>query len=659
MPYLYFGFEPRNRGASKLAVKTESGQLEPAEPSKIKVFSQAPFIPMWSLFARLLGLAVAILSFPQYSYISTSTVGLKTNAAPTNIPLKTPGIAVVLKKGVSLSVENVTTLEEMGFSSMQFSGRTIWLKDFGSREIFLKVDVMAGVDPLGPCPARYLNTHSFRAFLVLRSFTSRVCELFHYLTESHSDPRVASQGTNSAASNDEWVDVLAPPKPDDTNMEPPGTFAFKKSMAHVLEDGCDKTIASLYTLTGSVLGIANNNSGVVRNPLSKPMAGYLIPGDISSIKAPGRIFKFHPQLALPDPNIIGDIIGRHFLAGLGDSYEDQLENLDLLKTGIAGLRLTRVGEELSHLYKCLEIAIEASTGCVPIFSRRNYEGCVLMGGSSKRNFLINGSSYPLLTEIELKNDMLSVSDHDASLQYISSLFPLDDRTAVRNTSSMFGLRELCSTLVATQDIRDEIIRKASLLDYGIEQWVINPSNLKECMNLIASPSDLASGHPIGRMSLFSKDPVLVALSCFGEKTSPSWDIPNGIQVSLSKPNPPSLPLPKARERGSSSKGEISDAAWVMVIRQTDLFSAVEEFKRMASTLKYRSSSSSLAKRVGHRVFSRDRMAEFWGPMREALRVVNPLAAFETEEGTLKRAATDSSATEKGDNLNTKKRRMDF
>jgi hypothetical protein len=97
----------------------------------------------------------------------------------------------------------------------------------------------------------------------------------------------------------------------------------------------------------------------------------------------------------------------------------------------------------------------------------------------------------------------------------------------------------------------------------------------------------------------------------------------------------------------------------MVIRQTDLFSAVEEFKRMASTLTYRSTSSILAKRVGHRVFSRDRMAEFWGAMRESLRVVNPLAAFEQQGGKLKRGATESAEAEKGVIGASKKRRMEF
>jgi hypothetical protein len=57
---------------------------------------------------------------------------------------------------------------------------------------------------------------------------------------------------------------------------------------------------------------------------------------------------------------------------------------------------------------------------------------------------------------------------------------------------------------------------------------------------------------------------------------------------------------------------------------------------MASSLQYRSTSSVIAKKVGHRVFSRDRMAEFWREMRDALRHVNPNAKFEVESDAIKR-----------------------
>jgi hypothetical protein len=579
-----------------------------------------------------------------------------TQPATKTIPLRLPGIAVVLRKGAALSVDDTTLLENLGFSSMQFSGRTVWLKENGTKEDFLKVDVIRGVDPLGPSPARYLNTHSFKAFLVLRSYTSRIFQLFHKLTEKSGRLDLRKHKKESKLGPG-WKEIENSELVDDEEIVTPSELIFTEASVYKMNAGYEEGIAEMVRFSGSLGGLSGVNSAVIYNQFDEMPCGFLRPGDLESIHSPGRIFKFNHQLALPDPHIPGDVIGRYFLAGLGDSYEDQAENLELIKTGTAGLRLTRLGDELSHMYRCLEIAIMSSTGCVPIFSRDTYEGCVLMGGSSDRDFVIHGNRFPLLSVTDLKNDMLNVSDHESSLQFIASLFPAGVKGDVRHVSSLVMLRMHCLELVATQDIRDEIVRKAALLDFGVDPWPINPNSIKMCMDLIADITILDESYPIGRLSLFSKDPILIALSCFGEKSCPSWDIPNGVQCSLAKPNPPSPP-PNQPGR-AMQRGEVSDATWVMVIRQTDLFSAVDEFRRMASTLKYRSSSSALAKRVGHRVFQRDRMAEFWGSMREALRVTNPLAAFEKDEGGTKRSLTESSSTEQGDSKSVKRRRMGF
>jgi hypothetical protein len=84
----------------------------------------------------------------------------------------------------------------------------------------------------------------------------------------------------------------------------------------------------------------------------------------------------------------------------------------------------------------------------------------------------------------------------------------------------------------------------------------------------------------------------------------------------------------------------------MVIMKVDLETAVKEFHSMASTLVYRSSSTKLAKEVGHRAFGPDRMNEFWIPMREALRAVNPNASYEEEVGgSVKRSRDTAESTQ--------------
>lgn len=652
MPSFYFGFRPSNRGASKLAVKTPVGELEPVEPSRFKVFSNAVFSPTYHLLVGCLGLAVAILSYGVGFYVHSSAEGLMTNSVgDAHLPFVTPGLAIVLRKGAILKQTDISKLEEFGFTVMQFATRTVWLKENPTREQFYSTFDMDGVDHSGMAPARYLNQGSFESFLILRSITTRICDLFHILATSGSPYVVAKQRENSEGSEN-WVNARTSPDADMPMAVE--KFSFKKTHVFETDKIADSWSNDIAAFSGSSTGISSLNSGAVFCNAGIRKAGMLETGNGAGIINHGILMKFIPQLASPDINLIGDILGKRFIKCLGDTTMDQVENLDSIKSGLSALRLTRVGDELTHLYKCLDIAIDCNAGLVPIFENERYEGCLISGGPGA-TLIHNGTITPFQSVTELKNEFLNFSEHASNLAAIAQLMTEEDaRDAVLEAKSMFDLRNVCLQAVLTQQDRDDIIRRAGHLDFGKDSWVINPANLKAAMKLLSNPSSANADTPIGRMTLFSTDPVMLALSCFGEKSAPSWDIPNGTKCSLKKSVPPASPNV---ERKKGSRGEISDAAWVMVVRQTDLISAVEEFREMASTLTYRSSSSMLARKVGHRVFSKERMGEFWGELREALKKVNPNAAYEEVESTKRKLDSDSSSTVQGDSLQQKKRKM--
>lgn len=614
-------------------VSTPRGDLEPTEPSKIRVYTKANYSPVWSLLYGVIGLAVTILTYPKFAYLALVSEGSRPKAATTPLPLRRPGLAVPFAKGVSISETVTQTLEENGFQSMQYMGRLIWLKENATRDDFVSAQALEKVESSSGVPSRFMNPDSFQAYLTLLSLATRISQTFHRLSESGAMPNNTPSVVKRSEIGEGWMSAAAI---DDTDDVPTATSAipkFTKSEVFMLDLSFERTIAKIILAPGSTSGIARNNSGVVVNAFDRPCEGFIKSGVISSITSHGIIFKFNAQLALPDPNLIGDILGRHFLHCLGESTDEQFENLQFLKSGLSSLRLTRLGDELTHMFKCFEIAIGSNAGCVPFFTGSTYEGCVIMGGPGA-TISINGDTLPFLPVTQLKDEFLLVSSHASALATISNHFPGMLQSRIKSSTSMVELRDVCLSLEATQDTRDNIIRVAADLEFESDDWVVNPANLRAAFLLISDLSSLkAVTHPIGRMALFSKDPVLVALSCFGEKSCPTWDIPNGMKCSLSKPLPPS---PPSAPRGQSKRGDISDAAWIMVIRYTDLFSAVDEFKRMAATLCYRTTSSVIAKKVGHRVFSRDRMGEFWREMRTALRYVNPNAKFEVETDAVKR-----------------------
>jgi hypothetical protein len=660
MPHIYFGFLPNNRNASKLAISTPAGDLEPIEPSKVKVFARSFFVPIYAMMTAILGLIVAIASYPQFCYIPSTTIGLLPRPATSTIPFLKPGLAIVLKKGATLLDHQIKLLEDRNFTSMQYNGCTVWLKERGSKTDLLSLESFIGINATGNAPSRYLNTAAFQAYLTLLSVTTRITELFHILSSGGTpvtENSIEEYALRSRLKNG-WV-CAAFKNDDDVPVVEGPNAEFKEIKVFKLDNSNESVITPLLYLPGASSGTSYANSGVaIRSHADTPL-GFITVGLGEEIRSHGLIFKFNPRLALPDPNLIGDVLGRHFLHCLGETIEEQFENLAFLKSGLANLRLTRLGDELTHLYKCIEIAIDCHAGCLPIFNGSIYEGTIVCGGPGA-SVSVNGVTSQFLETTLLKQEFLLVSDHARALSNISHNFPEDKRKGVIGCRSMVALREYCLSLQTTQETRDDIIRIAANLDFSETEWVISPAMLKAAFVLIADLGKLSASYPIGRLCLFSTDPVLVAFSCFGEKSCPSWEIPSGTTCSLKGKVPPSPP-PTIPTTGRARRGPTSDAGWIMVIRMTDLYSSIDEFKKMAETLSYRSTSSVLARRVGHRVFGRDRMNEFWLPMQEALRGVNPKASFEgAEPMSSKKREFDGSVIEgAGPGESGKKRRLGF
>lgn len=84
MSPIYFGFALSNRGTSKLAVKTDQGEIGPAEPSRFIIYVNAVMSPTYRLLVGCLGLAVSIPSFLVGSYTHSASEGLMANSTGEN-----------------------------------------------------------------------------------------------------------------------------------------------------------------------------------------------------------------------------------------------------------------------------------------------------------------------------------------------------------------------------------------------------------------------------------------------------------------------------------------------------------------------------------------------------------------------------------------------
>jgi hypothetical protein len=643
MPHTLFGFPIKGKQPTKLSVETSRGDLEPVEPSKFKIYAMPDIVtPLYSTFSTLLGHLVATLSFPQYSYMPLILPGEMFQPAENNLMFAQVGFGFSLKKGRTMTEAHSQTLEDMSFSTMKFADRLVWLKeDAGKKDYIWVVSYIPDLDDTSRIPNRFLNPSSFKSYLTLISLTTRICETMHRLCEEGEKTVVTSSMLKRN-------DLLGGWKRLDTYLDDPNkpmiqdsqhvTPTFEKSEVYKLTNGHEKPLASLASIMGSLSGTSFLNPGVVTNTFSDPAPGIVHTGSSSGILSHGLIFKFNQKLAIPDTNLIGDVVGKRFLTCLGSSREEQFSNLQSLKSGTSALRLTLAGDQLAHLYKCIDIAIDCQAGCVPFYSGDYYEGMLIMGGPGA-TISAGGKQASFDSVEELRTEFLTISDHSQAMRSISSKFPVAVRNDVQQLTSMSDFRKMCLDLECTADDRDYIIQKAVSLNFNSRSWVISPNKLKVAFQLMNNLDDLDESYPISRLCLFSKDPVMLALSCFGENTCPSWDIPSGTSVSLSGENPPVIP--PIVQKGSNSKGQTSDAAWVMIVRRTDLFSAVDEFRKLAEKVIYRTIPSAHARKQGFLVFSRDKMSEFWKIMQLSYLKVNPDAKFGEDLESLRKRGISS------------------
>jgi hypothetical protein len=657
MPSIFFGYQPKRHGATKLAVDTPAGQLEPAEPSTFRIYATPEHVSqLFQTVRPRLGHLIVVTSQHKYTFLPLGSQGDFVNPATVYLPFRTQNFGFVVSKEIGLTEAQTAFLEASMFTSMRYQNKTVWLREGMTKDMFVEVvGKEIAWEDTGAVPARYLNPQSFRALLSTLSLTSRICETFHKLSSAYGSIGKPTSGMNEIAgckaSTEYEDDPDVPSGPSNADSK----IAFTKPSNGNI-DAFSK-LMSTFLLSATPLPPNPLMSVVVVNQNSDRSTSFIPSGDMSFIRSPGKIFKFEPKLATPDVNIIADTIGHYFLSSLGTTHVEQFSNLQMLKSGLGALRLTEVGDELAHLYKCIGLAVEGQCGLVPFFSGSFYEGCVF-GGGHGTVFCIGDHVSRFESVENLKDEYLTASSHGQSLAFIANKVPADVRANVLRCVSMVELRNICLPLSLTPDDRDYIVQKASTLRFSQTHWVISPNNLRRCFLLISNLSQhLTPDCPISRVTLFSKDPVLIALSVFGERSAPSLNIPNGTLCSAKSPNPPSLP--KAVNKGSNSNGQTSDAAWVMTVRKTDLMSAVEDFKLLSETQSYRSLSSVLAKKQGFHSFSRDRMAEFWNELRTAYRQVNPSFLLDELEKSLKRSGQEAGVGESAGVAPKKSRTLGF
>jgi len=252
-------------------------------------------------------------------------------------------------------------------------------------------------------------------------------------------------------------------------------------------------------------------------------------GDAAHIpNADGLFAPYVAELAVGDSKTILGVITHYFAKSLGGNLATVLNQIQILKTGLGVIGDTVMGKEMTHFYKCLEIALRGQASVYPIFTSGKYEGTVIWGSGYK--VAIGTTVYEPVAYAELQKIVSDSSMHSKALQDIEKL--LDGRMEdVDTITSIRSLANIARDAELSTDTRNEIIKLSHNLCFDTKYWSMTAYYVTRALELIASGNEPGDDVPMHPTVMFTSDRVESILSAFGY-TAPSFLIPNGQRIRL-------------------------------------------------------------------------------------------------------------------------------
>lgn len=375
----------------------------------------------------------------------------------------------------------------------------------------------------------------------------------------------------------------------------------------------------------------------------RDLPAYTSPIGVQASKS-GNVLRYVPELADVDKRTVLDFIQRYMLANIGSEPTEIVFVFSQIRSAWGIIAPTEFGLELSHLAMSLMIAMQTGCEAIPIFDAGYYEAVVIRGEGY--HISLNKSLLGPLSPGNLVAEVGTLATHHNTLLEIEKIaFRECGELAnnIVNTQSMVELRSVLLELPLTEDAKNNVVNAAVSLRFPARPWNVNLVSLERLLKLAGSLDHLIMSDPIHARALFSRDSIIVSMSCFGESSCPSFIHSNGTPIDLTK----SLPRPSGEStiRGNNSKGkqQTSNAAWIATVRRIRFDEAIGDFRKMMNEKKIRSVSTSVARGTGCVVFQGKSFGTLFGLLGKLVMVSDGSASSSMpQEDTRMIGETESS-----------------
>lgn len=227
-------------------------------------------------------------------------------------------------------------------------------------------------------------------------------------------------------------------------------------------------------------------------------------------------------------------IGRYFLGALGNSSEAVRIMFDRMRRDLGNLINTRIGRELAHMAKCIDLGLQAQSRIFPVISGEQYLGCILQGAGFQIHAYDTTTSP--VDELTLRAKVEQAGSHRSSLYAIADIVDESPEStlnkAVKNVTSIMHLRNGLQVCPLTAEQKDQIVALARGLRFGAKSLNVSAANIADLLHFIQHPElELPTTLPIHPSMLFEQNRVSVVWSAFGE-LAPSCVFNGGPQIDL-------------------------------------------------------------------------------------------------------------------------------
>lgn len=253
--------------------------------------------------------------------------------------------------------------------------------------------------------------------------------------------------------------------------------------------------------------------------------------------ASGLYVPYVKELASADTHTVPNLVSTTFVRCLSKTAKGMFRSMEQLRSAWGVIAQTDLGHEISHLAKCIEIALQAQSTVYPVYTNGIYEGTVICGAGY--SMCIKDRVFEPLTYANLQEVVRDSSAHSQSLERICSVLREEHRDEISECRTMRGLSEIVKGIELDVLQRSEIVKAAHNLSYPSRYWSTATVNVKIMLDfLVNTEKAIPVDTPMHPKYLFSVDHMELVLSAFGHQ-APTFMIPNGTRCDLQNVNPPS------------------------------------------------------------------------------------------------------------------------